>query len=313
MPFHPAVEQWFAEAFDAPTPPQAQGWPAIARGESTLIFAPTGSGKTLAAFLSCLDRLMFSAVPGEGRALPRALRLADQGAGRGRRAQPAGADCRHRARGHRARRRAPGADGEHPHRGHAGARPGGFLREPADILITTPESLFLLLTSRARHALRSVETVIVDDIHALVPTKRGAHLALSLERLEQITGVRCSASAFGDAAAARRGRAVPGGVGRQRQRHDHSHDGPPPRQRAAEAPRLRPEAIVPESPEANPSGSRGHSRSHPRPVSPRRVRDGTQSLPALASGHHRRRPDAEAARVARRSSCRGHGEGRAAR
>ncbi len=63
MSFHPAVEQWFAESFGAPTPPQAQGWPAIAAGESTLIFSPTGSGKTLAAFLSCLDRLMFSPVP----------------------------------------------------------------------------------------------------------------------------------------------------------------------------------------------------------------------------------------------------------
>jgi ATP-dependent Lhr-like helicase len=61
--FHPAVEQWFNEAFAAPTPPQAQGWPTIARGESTLIFAPTGSGKTLAAFLYCIDRVMFSAVP----------------------------------------------------------------------------------------------------------------------------------------------------------------------------------------------------------------------------------------------------------
>ena len=153
---------------------------------------------------------MFAPVPDATRALPRPLRLAAQGARGGRRAQPA-----------RAARRA-----SEPRRGRGepfvvpavavrtGDTPAGerarFQREPADILITTPESLFLLLTSQAREALRSVETVIIDEIHALVPTKRGAHLALSLERLEALDGRAAAAHrALGHAAPARRGRAVP--------------------------------------------------------------------------------------------------------
>jgi len=186
--FHPSVEQWFREAFEAPTPPQAQGWPAIARGESTLIFAPTGSGKTLAAFLSCIDRLMFSAVPDKS-ARCRVLYVSPIKAlavdvERNLRAPVAGIARVAAARGETyvvptvAIR-----TGDTPARDRA-----RFQREPTDILITTPESLFLLLTSRARLALGSIETVIVDEIHALVPTKRGAHLALSLERLEQVTG-----------------------------------------------------------------------------------------------------------------------------
>ena len=186
MPFNPAVEQWFAEAFGAPTPPQALGWPAIARGESTLVFAPTGSGKTLAAFLSCLDRVMFSEVP-ERDARCRVLYVSPIKAlavdiERNLRAPIAGIARIAAARGDT--HVVPTVSirtGDTPARDRA-----RFQREPTDILITTPESLFLLLTSRARHALRSVETVIVDEIHALVPTKRGAHLALSLERLEHL-------------------------------------------------------------------------------------------------------------------------------
>src|SRR5205823_9002165 len=119
----------------------------------------------------------------EGRALPRAVRLAAQSARRGRRAQSAGAARRHRA-GRRSNGRAVHfpviaiRTGDTPQSERA-----RFQREPADILITTPESLYLLLTSNAREALRSVDTVIIDEIHALVPTKRGAHLMLSLERL----------------------------------------------------------------------------------------------------------------------------------
>ena len=163
-----------------PPRPQALGWPAIARGESTLILAPTGSGKTLAAFLWCLDRLMFAPRAAESGALPRAVRVAAQGARGRRRAQPARAARRHRADRATARGDAVHHAGDRdPHRRHAAAERARFQREPADILITTPESLYLLLTSNAREALRSVDTIIIDEIHALVPTKRGAHLALS--------------------------------------------------------------------------------------------------------------------------------------
>jgi ATP-dependent Lhr-like helicase len=190
MPFHPSVERWFREAFGAPTPPQAQGWPPIARGESTLIVAPTGSGKTLAAFLSCLDRVMFSPVP-ERHARCRVLYVSPIKAlavdvERNLRVPIAGIARVAEARGDAFVIPAVAIrTGDTPARERA-----RFQREPADVLITTPESLFLLLTSRARLALGSIETVIVDEIHALVPTKRGAHLALSLERLEQIAGRR---------------------------------------------------------------------------------------------------------------------------
>ena len=188
--FQPAVRDWFRASFAGPTPPQALGWPVIVRGDSTLLLAPTGSGKTLAAFLACIDRLMFAAPPPRERRcrlvyvsplkalavdVERNLRapiigVANVAAGRGdAHALPTVAV---RTGDTAARERAR------------------FQREPADILITTPESLYLLLTSNAREALRSVETVIVDEIHALVPTKRGAHLALSLERLEHLAGRR---------------------------------------------------------------------------------------------------------------------------
>jgi len=185
-PFRAATRSWFAGAFDEPTRPQALGWPAIARGESTLILAPTGSGKTLAAFLWCLDRLMFEPAP-EKRARCRVLYISPLKAlavdvERNLRAPLAGIAQTAAARGEAFLSPAISIrTGDTPQSERA-----RFQREPADILITTPESLYLLLTSNAREALRSIDTVIVDEIHALVPTKRGAHLAISLERLEAI-------------------------------------------------------------------------------------------------------------------------------
>jgi ATP-dependent Lhr-like helicase len=184
--FHPAVADWFRDSFEAPTPPQTQGWPAIARGESTLILAPTGSGKTLTAFLWCINRLMFDPVPPPQQRC-RVLYVSPLKAlavdiERNLRAPLAGIANRASARGDAFHMPAVSIrTGDTP-----AIERARFVREPADILITTPESLYLLLTSNAREALRSVDTVIVDEIHALVPTKRGAHMALSMERLEAL-------------------------------------------------------------------------------------------------------------------------------
>jgi ATP-dependent Lhr-like helicase len=184
--FHEPVGEWFRRSFKAPTRPQRLGWPAIARGESTLILAPTGSGKTLTAFLWCLNQLMFDETPETAKRC-RVLYVSPLKAlavdvERNLRAPLAGIA------------NIAAAEGQPFHTPAIGLRTGDtpaserarFLRDPADILITTPESLYLLLTSQARERLRSVETVIIDEIHALVSTKRGAHMALSLERLEAI-------------------------------------------------------------------------------------------------------------------------------
>jgi ATP-dependent Lhr-like helicase len=185
-PFHPAVREWFASSFPSPTKPQQAGWPAIARGESTLILAPTGSGKTLAAFLWCLNRLMFEPPPPRKERC-RVLYVSPLKAlavdvERNLRAPLAGiANVARRLDMPVTMPEIAIRTGDTP----AGDR-ARFLRDSADILITTPESLFLLLTSNARARLATVDTVIIDEIHALVPTKRGAHLALSLERLEAL-------------------------------------------------------------------------------------------------------------------------------
>ena len=170
--FRPETRAWFERNFAAPTPAQEQGWPAIAGGGHVLIQAPTGSGKTLAAFLSAIDRL--TASPGHGlRVLyVSPLKALNYDVERNLRGPLAGL---------RSELRVAVRTGDTPQKERA-----AMLREPPDILITTPESLFLLLTSRARELLRSVDTLILDEVHAVAGTKRGAHLALSVERLEAL-------------------------------------------------------------------------------------------------------------------------------
>jgi ATP-dependent Lhr-like helicase len=188
--FHPAVQDWFRASFAAPTAAQRLGWPAIVRGESTLIVAPTGTGKTLTAFLWCLERLMFERPP-EKRRRCRILYVSPLKAlavdvERNLRAPLVGIAYAASARAEPCFQPVVAIrTGDTP-----AAERARFNREPSDILITTPESLYLLLTSNARETLRSVDTVILDEIHALVPSKRGAHLALSIERLEHLCGRR---------------------------------------------------------------------------------------------------------------------------
>ncbi len=189
---HPLVRDWFIGCFGTPTEPQQEGWPQILAGKTTLISAPTGSGKTLAAFLICIDRLVRKAIRGELTdctevlyvsplkalsndiqknleiPLGEILQLAGQ---RGilmpeiRTAVRTGDTLAHERR--------------------------AMLARPPHILVTTPESLYILLTAaKSREILRTIDSVIVDEIHAVADDKRGAHLALSLERLDHLTGKR---------------------------------------------------------------------------------------------------------------------------
>ncbi len=174
--FTPRVRAWFEGAFEAPTAAQEQAWPAIARGENVLLSAPTGSGKTLAAFLWGLDRLAADPLP-EGEKRTRLVYVS-----------PLKALSYDIERNLRAPLKGIGANvtvgirtGDTPQRDRAAMR-----RHPPDILITTPESLYLMLTSQAREILTGAEWAIVDEIHAVAQTKRGAHLALTLERLETL-------------------------------------------------------------------------------------------------------------------------------
>jgi ATP-dependent Lhr-like helicase len=172
--FSAETRAWFEAAFAEPTPAQALGWPAIARGGHTLIQAPTGSGKTLAAFLYGIDRLNAESREGVRLLYVSPLKALNYDIERNLRGPLAGLQSNLRV---------AVRTGDTPQRERA-----AMLREPPDILITTPESLFLLLTSRAREILKPVETVIVDEVHAVAGTKRGAHLALSLERLQRLVG-----------------------------------------------------------------------------------------------------------------------------
>src|SRR3954464_1241351 len=175
--FTPQVSEWFSRAFEAPTEAQSQAWPAIATGEHVLISAPTGSGKTLAAFLWGLDRFVAEPPPPDPK--DRRTRLVY--------VSPLKALCYGRQRNLRAPLRGIGADvkvavrtGDTPQ-----AERRDMLRHPPDILITTPESLYLMLTSQARKVFEGTEWVILDEIHAVAQTKRGAHLAITLERLAE--------------------------------------------------------------------------------------------------------------------------------
>ncbi len=170
--FSPATRAWFERAFAEPTPAQTLGWPRIATGADCLIQAPTGSGKTLTAFLYAIDRL--NASPGAGLRVVYVspLKALNYDIERNLRGPLAGLDSALRV----------------------GVRTGDtpakerreLVKHPPDILITTPESLFLLLTSAARETLRGVETLILDEVHAVAATKRGTHLALSVERLQRL-------------------------------------------------------------------------------------------------------------------------------
>ncbi len=186
---HPLVQEWFTARFSTPTEPQEQGWPHILAGHTTLISAPTGSGKTLAAFLACIDRLVCKALAGELRDRTEVLYISPL-----------------KALGNDIQKNLEIPLGEilqmAGDRGllmpeiRTAVRTGDtlmkdrrlMLKRPPHILVTTPESFYILLTAeKSRAILRDVETVIVDEIHAVADDKRGVHLALSLERLEALT------------------------------------------------------------------------------------------------------------------------------
>src|SRR6059036_1118002 len=187
---HPLIQDWFVQKFGTPTEPQELGWPHILSGRTTLISAPTGSGKTLAAFLAYIDRLVRKALAGELQDRTEVIYISPLKAlgndiqknlevPLGEILQMAGErgllmpEIRTAVR--------TGDTLAHERR--------AMLARPPHILVTTPESLYILLTAaKSREILRTVESVIVDEIHAVADDKRGGHLALSLERLDHLTG-----------------------------------------------------------------------------------------------------------------------------
>src|SRR5436853_5716898 len=186
--FQPAVRQWFLKQFPAPTEPQARAWPAIKQRQHTLIAAPTGSGKTLAAFLSAIDDLVTKSVAGELRdetlvvyvsplkALSNDIQINLQEPLRGilQELEAAGQSC--------APIRTLVRTGDTPAKERA-----AMTKKPPHIVVTTPESLYILLTSEGgRRILSTTRTLIVDEIHAMVDDKRGSHLSLSIERLQAL-------------------------------------------------------------------------------------------------------------------------------
>ncbi|MET9362450.1 ATP-dependent helicase [Streptomyces sp. NPDC006632] len=185
--FSPATRGWFTGAFTAPTAAQEGAWRAIAEGSDVLVVAPTGSGKTLAAFLAALDRLAAVPAPAEAKKRCRVLYVSPLKA----LAVDVERNLRSPLTGIRQESVRLGLPEPEVRVGiRSGDTPPAERRalstRPPDILITTPESLFLMLTSAAREALAGVETVILDEVHAVAGTKRGAHLALSLERLDEL-------------------------------------------------------------------------------------------------------------------------------
>jgi len=185
--FSASTRSWFRAAFDGPTPAQVGAWEAVSTGANALVVAPTGSGKTLAAFLWALDRLTSTPPEADPQRRCRVLYVSPLKA----LAVDVERNLRVPLRGIAATARQAGSPTREVDVAvRSGDTPSDqrrrFVTRPSDILITTPESLFLLLTSRAREALRGVDTVIIDEVHAVAGTKRGAHLALSLERLDEL-------------------------------------------------------------------------------------------------------------------------------
>jgi ATP-dependent Lhr-like helicase len=220
--FHPCTRQWFADALETPTTIQRRAWPVLAGGQSALLLAPTGSGKTLAAFLAAIDRLMFPHSV-DATILPTLVAMPNEDA-ESKSPSARASSARRRQRKAKPKRRGPRVLYVSPLKALAvdvdrnlraplvgiqsiaqregleftpprvavrsgdtsAAERRDIVRDPPDILITTPESLYLILTSKSRETLTDVETVIIDEIHAVAATKRGVHLFLTLERLESL-------------------------------------------------------------------------------------------------------------------------------